>query len=260
MATNFSGDLSLSGTIRSGLGVSFPVTGRFHLSFDFALDPTGGGKVTGRTYGTGGFFNYSSGSVQGAYNGVRGYSPVNTGFGLYRASFPISDNTFSISQTVPFGGDGVYLALKVTGVIGGTIVTNIIGTLFGAEEGVSFTGNLIGGGSITGTPIVAYGLPSSYQTRVIGSTTPYAQTKVLDLDTGVRITATVSLGSAAAGTQYVSAINTKTAGRQAPTYTSAQLTAMANILTNVQLFIQVTVVGATTAGITRVTVRYIQNP
>ncbi len=200
MATNFSGDLSLSGTIRSGLGVSFPVTGRFHLSFDFALDPTGGGKVTGRTYGTGGFFNYSSGSVQGAYNGVRGYSPVNTGFGLYRASFPISDNTFSISQTVPFGGDGVYLALKVTGVIGGTIVTNITGTLFGAEEGVSFTGNLIGGGSITGTPIVAYGLPSSYQTRVIGSTTPYAQTKVLDLDTGVPITATVSLGSAAAGT------------------------------------------------------------
>ncbi len=72
--------------------------------------------------------------------------------------------------------------------------------------------------------------------------------------------ATLSIGSAAAGTQYVSAINTKTAGRQAPTYTSAQLTAMANILTNVQLFIQVTVVGATTAGITRVTVRYIQNP
>lgn len=70
--------------------------------------------------------------------------------------------------------------------------------------------------------------------------------------------ATLSIGNAAAGTQYVGSINAKTAGRQAPTYTSAQLTAMANVTTNVQLFIQVTVVGATTAGITQVTLRYIQ--
>lgn len=72
--------------------------------------------------------------------------------------------------------------------------------------------------------------------------------------------ATLSIGTAAAGTQYVGSINTKTAGRQAPTYTSAQLTAMSNIgTTNFAVYITVTVVGATTAGITRVTVRYIQN-
>lgn len=71
--------------------------------------------------------------------------------------------------------------------------------------------------------------------------------------------ATLSIGTAAAGTQYVGSINTKTAGRQAPTYSSAQLTAMSNITTHVGVFITVTVVGATTAGITEVTVRYVQN-
>lgn len=72
--------------------------------------------------------------------------------------------------------------------------------------------------------------------------------------------ATLTAGTAAAGTQYVSGVNAKTAGRQTPSYTSAQLTAMANIGTNVGVFITITPVGATTVGITRVTVRYIQNP
>lgn len=71
--------------------------------------------------------------------------------------------------------------------------------------------------------------------------------------------ATLSIGTAAAGTQYVGSINGKTAGRQAPTYTSAQLTAMANITTSVGVYITMTPSGATTAGITRVTVQYIQN-
>src|SRR6185312_16212810 len=71
--------------------------------------------------------------------------------------------------------------------------------------------------------------------------------------------ATLTIGTAAAGTQYVGSINAKTAGRQAPTYSSAQLTAMNNIGANVAVYITVTVVGATTAGSTAVTVRYIQN-
>jgi hypothetical protein len=71
--------------------------------------------------------------------------------------------------------------------------------------------------------------------------------------------ATLSIGTAASGTQYVGSINTKSAGRQAPSYSSAQLTAMANVAANVGVFITVTVVGATTAGKTLVTVRYIQN-
>lgn len=70
--------------------------------------------------------------------------------------------------------------------------------------------------------------------------------------------ATLTIGTAAAGTQYVGAINTKTAGRQAPTYSSAQLTAMSSVTTNVAVYITVTVVGATTVGTTLVTVRYIQ--
>lgn len=71
--------------------------------------------------------------------------------------------------------------------------------------------------------------------------------------------ATLSIGTAAAGTQYVGSVNAKTAGRQAPSYSSAQLTAMAGIGTNVGVYITVTPVGATTAGVTQVTVRYIQN-
>jgi hypothetical protein len=41
--------------------------------------------------------------------------------------------------------------------------------------------------------------------------------------------ATVSVGTAAAGTQYASGVNAKTAGRIRPTFTSAQLTTMNGI-------------------------------
>jgi len=72
--------------------------------------------------------------------------------------------------------------------------------------------------------------------------------------------ATLSIGTAAAGTQYTGSISTKTGGRAAPAYSAAQATAMANITTHVAVYVTITVVGATTAGSTRVTVRYIQNP
>jgi hypothetical protein len=68
--------------------------------------------------------------------------------------------------------------------------------------------------------------------------------------------ATVSVGTAAAGTQYASGVNAKTAGRIRPTFTSAQLTTMNGISTNTTLVATVTVVGATTAGITKVTIVY----
>lgn len=71
--------------------------------------------------------------------------------------------------------------------------------------------------------------------------------------------ATLSAGTSAGGTQYFGSVNGKTAGRQAPSYSSAQLTAMSNIGTNIAVYLRMTVVGATTAGITKVTVRYIQN-
>jgi len=72
--------------------------------------------------------------------------------------------------------------------------------------------------------------------------------------------ATLTAGTAAAGTQYVSGVNAKTAGRAAPTYTAAQLTAMSNIGANAGVFITITPVGATTVGTVIVTVQYIQQP
>lgn len=70
--------------------------------------------------------------------------------------------------------------------------------------------------------------------------------------------ATLSIGTAAAGTQYVSGVDMKVAGRLSPTLTAAQLTAMANITTNTTMVATITVVGATSAGNGRITVEYVQ--
>ena len=68
--------------------------------------------------------------------------------------------------------------------------------------------------------------------------------------------ATLTIGSASAGSQYVGSVDAKTAGRAAPTLSAAQLTAMANIGTSTTVFATVTSVGQPTAGSTRVTVFY----
>jgi len=70
--------------------------------------------------------------------------------------------------------------------------------------------------------------------------------------------ATLSVGTAAAGTQYVSGVNAKTAGRAAPTISAAQALAMADITTNTSVVATVTPVGATAAGLVRVTLVYAQ--
>ena len=70
--------------------------------------------------------------------------------------------------------------------------------------------------------------------------------------------ATLTIGSAAAGTQYVTSVNAKTGGRNTTTHTAAQCTAMANIGTNIALFGTVTSVGQPTVGQVRVTVQYVQ--
>ena len=70
--------------------------------------------------------------------------------------------------------------------------------------------------------------------------------------------ATLTVGSAAAGTQYVTSVNAKTGGRNTTTHTAAQCTAMANIGTNVTLYGTVTSVGQPTAGQVRVTIQYVQ--
>jgi len=92
-----------------------------------------------------------------------------------------------------------------------------------------------------------------------------ANSRLLDLmcDVGTAFnsatSAVLSIGSAAAGTQYAGSIDVKTAtGRIAPACTGAQLLAMANVGANTTIHATVTPTGATTAGYVRVTVTYVQ--
>jgi hypothetical protein len=74
--------------------------------------------------------------------------------------------------------------------------------------------------------------------------------------------ATLSIGTAAAGTQYGGSVDLKSAtARQRPAWTAAQLNAMSSVSATTPqatLFITSTVVGATSAGTTIVTVVYLQ--
>lgn len=70
----------------------------------------------------------------------------------------------------------------------------------------------------------------------------------------------LTIGTAALGTQYVSSVDVKTntSPRAAMAYTTAQLAAMGDIGTNTSVVATVAVVGATSAGATRVTMYYVQ--
>lgn len=68
--------------------------------------------------------------------------------------------------------------------------------------------------------------------------------------------ATLTVGTASAGTQYAGSVNAKTAGRVRPTYSAAQLAAMDDIGSSTTAYATVTSVGQPTAGSVRVTVIY----
>jgi hypothetical protein len=71
--------------------------------------------------------------------------------------------------------------------------------------------------------------------------------------------ATLSIGTAAAGTQYVASVDAKaTAGRLTLAYTTTQLTAMSNVGATQAVTATVTPVGATTAGALKWAVVYSQ--
>lgn len=70
--------------------------------------------------------------------------------------------------------------------------------------------------------------------------------------------ATLTVGTASAGTTYASGVNAKTAARTTPTFTAAQLAAMANIGNTGPVVATVTSVGQPTAGQVRVTYLYVQ--
>jgi hypothetical protein len=71
--------------------------------------------------------------------------------------------------------------------------------------------------------------------------------------------ATLTIGTAAAGTQYVSGVNAKTSARVTPTLTTTQLTNNAAVASpNTAVVVTITPVGATTTGTTTVVCRYVQ--
>lgn len=70
--------------------------------------------------------------------------------------------------------------------------------------------------------------------------------------------ATLTVGTASAGTTYASGVNAKTAARTTPTFTAAQLASMANIGSTGPVVATVTSVGQPTAGQVRVTYLYVQ--
>lgn len=75
---------------------------------------------------------------------------------------------------------------------------------------------------------------------------------------GTATTAPITIGTAAAGTQYLSATDCIAAGRTALTFTAAQLTAMSNVGTNTSVYATVDPNGtiSTTQGVFQVTVVY----
>ena len=75
---------------------------------------------------------------------------------------------------------------------------------------------------------------------------------------GTATTAPITIGTAAAGTQYLSATNCFAAGRASLSFTAAQLTAMSNVSTNTSVVATVDPNGtiSTTQGVWQVTVVY----
>ncbi len=105
-------------------------------------------------------------------------------------------------------------------------------------------------------------------TAVSGSITIPAGAQIIsfDVDTltapvaggGSATTAPITIGTVAAGTQYLSSTNCFAAGRTALTFTAAQLTAMSNVGTNTSVVATVDPNGtiSTTQGVWQVTVVY----
>lgn len=138
----------------------------------------------------------------------------------------------------------------------------------------NFSGPLVSGdkpAGATGGPNTGFVLLS--QTALINFDATLVQNATFNLPTRSQIvdfridtltaynsatSATLSIGTASAGTQYVDSVDVKTNGREAPTLTAAQLAAMDDIGTNRQVVATVTSVGQPTAGQVRVTVLYVQ--
>jgi len=138
----------------------------------------------------------------------------------------------------------------------------------------TFSGPLITGdrpAGYTGGPNLGYVVLT--QTMLINRDATLVQSATMNLPYNSQITnifcdvltqydsatsATLTVGTAAAGTTYASGINVKTGVRVTPTFTAAQLAAIASTGSVGPVVATVTSVGQPTVGQVRVTVQYVQ--
>ena len=128
-----------------------------------------------------------------------------------------------------------------------------------------------------GTTIITQQTPFTFDATLVQSVTLYvpSASKIINVFVDVitaynsATSATLTMGKTAAGTEYVSGVNVKTAARTTPTFTAAQLTNMQSTPVDVSaansqqsssaLVVTVTSVGQPTAGTGFVTVEYAQS-
>ena len=121
---------------------------------------------------------------------------------------------------------------------GGYVVLNQQITLTSTADGLAVTGSV--------------NIPANSQ--ILGFTLD-----TLTAPVGTATTANITIGTAAAGTQYVSATDCFAGGRTGITFTAAQLTAMSNVGTNTGVYATVDPNGTveTTAGVWLVSMSYL---
>ena len=128
-----------------------------------------------------------------------------------------------------------------------------------------------------GTTIITQQTAFTFDATLVQSVTLYvpSASKIINVFVDVitaynsATSATLTMGKTAAGTEYVSGVNVKTAARTTPTFTAAQLTNMQSTPVDVSaansqqsssaLVVTVTSVGQPTAGTGFVTVQYAQS-
>lgn len=121
-------------------------------------------------------------------------------------------------------------------------------------------------GADTGNVVTSQSIVINYDATLVqnGTFTVPANAQIVNVFCDVltaynsATSATLTIGTASAGTQYASGVNAKTAGRTTPTFTAAQLAAMASVGSTTAVVATVTSVGQPTAGQVRVTMQYVQ--
>lgn len=124
----------------------------------------------------------------------------------------------------------------------------------------------ISGGSNVGLVVLSQTAVLDQNSTTAVSSTFYlpADSQIVDIIVDVltafnsAVSATLTVGTAAADTQYAGSVDAKTAGRVRPTFSAAQLAAMDDIDNNTTVVATVTPSGATSAGQVRVTLVYVQ--